>query len=289
MGNFLERDQIADIGIQALRAAKIVHDQLGEDGLTPVPSPNQFNETALKVDVEAEKAVLKHLRESGLPIRVISEEHGITDFSKKPYFLGVLDGIDGTAEYIADRGNRRYGTMLCIASGIDPKYRDYLFSGIMEHASNRLWIGIKNQGSFLVDPNGDRIQIHTSGQKVFDASTRIYSMSPDYNDVVRAHLTTLVREFKTKLPLSEAIALIDVASSEADIVIEATRKRNLEQMAGFGIIAEAGGVMVDINGNSIASQIYLQWGQKDSVLLVTAATNQLAIDFLNKLKTLKNV
>lgn len=57
MGNFLERDQIIDIGIQALRAAKIVHDQLGEDGLAPIPSSNQFNETALKADVEAEKEI----------------------------------------------------------------------------------------------------------------------------------------------------------------------------------------------------------------------------------------
>lgn len=279
-----EVDRIAEIGIQALRATKIVHDQLGKDGLTPVPSPNQFNEQALKADVEAEKTVLKSLRESGLSIRVVSEEHGTTDLVKNPDLLGILDGIDGTSQYIKGRGELLYGSMLSLASEVDPKYSDYLFSGIMIHSTNQLLIGIKGQGSFLVDPDGNRTQINTSGKTVFDDSTRIYSMSPAYNDTARKHLSGLVEKFKTEQPLSEAVALADVASGQADLVVETTRKHNLEQMIAFGLIIEAGGVMVDINDKSIANQRFLEWGQKDSLLLVTAATRELASDFLEKLK-----
>ncbi len=279
-------EEIEEIGIEALKAAKRVHDELGEDGLTPVPSPNQFGERALKADVEAESAVIKYLRESGLPIRVISEEHGITNLSKKPKFLGILDGIDGTSQFIAGRCTLRYAAMLGIASGVNPRYEDCLFSGIMEHSTNRLWIGIRGQGSFLVDPEGNRTQIHASSRTVFDDSTKIYSMSPEYNDTAIKYLPALVRKFKTQLPLSEAIALADIASGKADLIIEATRKGNVEQAAAFRLVTEAGGVMVDITGRSIGAQKYLQWGQKRSLLLTTAATHELAIDFLKKLKGL---
>jgi len=263
-----------------------VHDQLGKDGLTPVPSRNQFNEQALKADIEAEKTVLKSLRESGLPIRAVSEEHGITDLSEKPKLLGVLDGIDGTSQYRAGIDRLRYATMLGIASGVDPRYKGYLFSGIMEHSTNRLWIGIRNQGSFLVDPKGNRTQIHTSSQTVFDDFTQIYAMTPGYNDTTREYFTSLVRSFQTQEPLSAAISYVDIASGKADLETEVTRKGNLEQMIAFGLITEAGGVMVDRGNRSIGNQRYLQWGQKESLLLVTAATKELARDFLEKLKGL---
>lgn len=281
-----EINQITEIGIQALRAAKTLHDRLGEDGLTPVGSPNKFNEQALKADVKVEEAVLKLLRKFGLPIRIFSEEHGIIDHVKKPKLLGVLDGIDGTSQYRAGRDSLRYATILGISNGVNPRYRDYIFSGIMEHATNRLWVGIRGKGSFLVDPDGNRTQIHASSQTIFDDSTRIYSMEPDYNETARNHLTNLVKKFHTKLPLSEAIALADISSGEADVLVEVTRKGNLEQMAAFGLIIEGGGVMVDINGRSIANQRYLEWGQKESLLLVTTSTPELARNFLEKLNGL---
>lgn len=282
-------DQIAEIGILALRAAKTVHDQLGKDGLTAVPSPNQFGEQTLKADVETENAVLESLRKFGLPVRVVSEEHGTTDLSEKPKLLGVLDGIDGTSRYKEGRNRFRYATMLGIALGIDPRYKDYLFSGIMEHPTNRLWIGTRNQGSFLVDANGNRTQIHTSAKTVFDNSTQIYSMRPEYNEITREYLSTLVRKYETQIPFSAAISYVDVASGQADLEVEATRKNNLEQMIAFGLITEAGGVMVDKNNRSIGNQRYFQWGQKESFLLVTASTPELARNFLEKLKGLNTL
>lgn len=274
-------DQIAEIGIQALRAAKILHDELGEDGLTQVLSPNQFGEQALKADVEAEKAVLKSLKESGLPLRVISEEHGATDLTEKPELLGILDGIDGTSQYKAGRNRLRYATMLGISLGTDPRYKDFLFSGVMEHPTNRLWIGIREQGSFLVDPNSKRGQIHTSPRTIFDNSAQIYALTPEYNDTVRKYLTNLTENFQTQEVVSLAISYVDIASGQAHLEIGVTRKRNLEQMIAYGLITGAGGVMVDISGKSIANQRCLSWGQKRPLLYVTAATQELARDFLH--------
>lgn len=54
---------------------------------------NQFEETALKVDIECEKAILDFLKEAGVPIRVISEEYGQVGITENPRYLGILDGI----------------------------------------------------------------------------------------------------------------------------------------------------------------------------------------------------
>ncbi len=273
-------DQVVEIGILALRAAKSVHDRLGEDGLTVVPSLNQFGEQALKADIETEKAVLEALRKSGLPIRVVSEEHGTTDLSGKPEFLGILDGIDGTSQYREGRNKLRYATMLGIAFGADPRYKDYLFSGFMEHSTNRLWIGLRGQGGFLVDSDGNRTQIHTSDKTIFDESAQIYALTPKYSDTAKKYLTNLTENFQTHTIVSLAISYADVASGKADLEVGVTRKRNLEQMIAYGLITEAGGVMVDINEKSIANQKYLSWGQKRALLYVTAATQELARSFI---------
>lgn len=280
--------QITEIGIQALRAAKVVHDELGENGLVTVPSPNQFNERVLKVDLESERTVLEILRESNLPLKVFSEEYGKVDLRKDPEFLGTLDGMDGSSQFEAGRGILRYATMLGIAFGTDPNYEDYVFSGIMEHPTNKLWIGVRGQGSFLVDPDGNRTQICTSSKTVFDGSAKVYSMQPEYNATSSKYLTGFVRKFQAQIPWSAAIEYVDIASGKFDLGVEATRKDNLEQMIAFGLIKEAGGVMVDIDNRSIGDQRYLEWGQRESLLLVTAATHELARDFLEKLGRIQN-
>jgi fructose-1,6-bisphosphatase/inositol monophosphatase family enzyme len=165
-------------------------------------------------------------------------------------------------------------------------YGSYVFSGIMEHSTDRLWIGIRGKGSHLVNPDGTRIRINTSSKTVFDESARIYSMLPTYSEEAATYLTNLVANYHTEQPFSEAMALTAIAHGEADIVAEISRKRCLEQRAATSLIMEAGGVMIDQYGESIAGQRHSEWGKKPE-LLVTAANMDLALDFLNKLHLLK--
>ena len=82
---------------------------------------NQFGESALELDVRAKETVLDTLRESQVPIRVVSEEHGTADIGANPRFLGLLDGLDGSNRYLAGPGPS--GTAPCspctLASPLD--------------------------------------------------------------------------------------------------------------------------------------------------------------------------
>ena len=89
----------------ALHRAYTTHEALGSRGEELVQK-NQFGETALRIDIEAEEAVLDFLKESGIPIRVISEEHGKVGIVPSPVYLGILYGLDGSNRCLAGRGER---------------------------------------------------------------------------------------------------------------------------------------------------------------------------------------
>jgi len=108
MENSVEwQERFEQITLDGLRRALSVHDNLGESGEELVQK-NQFGETALRVDIECEKAILDFLREARVPIRIISEEHGQVDITENPLYLGILDGLDGSNVYKKERGRTRY-------------------------------------------------------------------------------------------------------------------------------------------------------------------------------------
>lgn len=277
-------EQITEIGIEALEEAKRVHDSLGKDGLEMVLK-NQFGETALRADIEAEKAVLAVLKKHQTPIRVISEEHGVTNITENPVYLGILDGIDGTSVYKKARNTGRYATMFGVANNLNPRYKDYIFSGIMVHASNLLYWAVKGQGAYFDREHRNNVtvrkQLQTSGKISLNEHTRIY-LGDDYNETARQNFKGRFPDFWTKSPLSAAISYVDIASGQAELEAEVTRKQNLEQMIAYGLIKEAGGVMVTLDGQDIGSKKYLEFGQKESVPLITAASLELALDCLRK-------
>ena len=138
---------IERIGIDALQASFEMHNALGEGGKENLQK-NQFGDIAMIGDYQAEEAVLKVLKEHNLPAVIHSEEHGQIKITNEPSLLGVLDGIDGSSWYRSEWGVGRYGTMLGIYEGVNPQYKDYIFGGIMEHATKRLFYGVKGEGAW---------------------------------------------------------------------------------------------------------------------------------------------
>src|SRR4051794_35670232 len=103
-----------ELVLAALLAAYEDHWQRGTDGTNEMQT-NQFGDRALAGDWEAEERVIEKLRQSGLPIRIISEEHGdvfVNGATKSSSLLvAVLDGLDGSSVYKKAPLNGRYGTM----------------------------------------------------------------------------------------------------------------------------------------------------------------------------------
>jgi fructose-1,6-bisphosphatase/inositol monophosphatase family enzyme len=239
MGNLVERVRgregsikweslVRDIIIESLYKTLSVHDNLGKDGEKLVQK-NQFGETALKVDIECEEAVINLLKSIGFPAQVISEEHGVVNVGN-PRYLAILDGLDGSNVYKRRREQEaRYGTMFGIFHTTNPTYNDYLACGIIEHPTRRLFFAIRNAGAYVVE-RGKTIPIHTSGRTQLGPDTNVYV---DTNfEINRYTFSDRLQAFRPKCMGSSAVHYADVAFGKADLALECTRKNNLEIAIG---------------------------------------------------------
>lgn len=280
-----EIDKVKKIGNLALeRACKIVQ-ELGASGVEEL-SKNQYGDIALRGDINAEEAVLAVLRQKEFPIQIMSEEHGITVIGDNPLYLGMLDGIDGSSVYKKDRVKGRYGTMFAVYKGTDPTYDDYLYGGIIEHVSRKLYFASKGGGSWVIE-NGKQKRLYCSGSVKLDTKSKIYgdtNFDEVYKVQVVSALLARLKGYDFKCARSSAIHYADLSAGNVDVVIEATRKGNLEMAVAYPLIKEAGGVMFDENGQSLGDKKYNKFGQDDHLVVISAATNSLANDILNKTK-----
>jgi fructose-1,6-bisphosphatase/inositol monophosphatase family enzyme len=275
-----EHKRVAKIALDALTATRALHDQLGSSG-EEVVQKNQFGETALRIDIESERVIIQSFRDAGIPIRIISEEHGVTEISENPVFLAVLDGLDGTKTYREQRGKGRYGTMLGVFSSNHPTYGDYVFGGVAEHGLDRLIYATKNIGAFIRQHDEER-QIHTSGMLDLGKQTRFGI--DEYFEFNRNLYLPLLTDAQQIREFSAESRYVDVATGDADLGLESSRKGNLEIASAYGIIHEAGGVIVDEQGQDIGSQAYEEFGQDSQIPIITAATPELAEQLILRLR-----
>jgi fructose-1,6-bisphosphatase/inositol monophosphatase family enzyme len=163
--------ELINIAILGLDKSHQTYLSLGEKCRESIKT-NQFKEESLRLDIETESSIIQVLRKSKLPIRIISEEQGCLDLTEDPKCLGVLDGLDGSNPYKANIKDSRYGTMFAIFAGLNPNYGDFIFSGIIEYPTGRLFYASKNNGSYLRE-NGITQRIRCSNLKSLE-KPRIY-------------------------------------------------------------------------------------------------------------------
>lgn len=266
----------------ALLKASETHDLLGIKGEELVQK-NQFGDAAVRADIEAEKAVLDHLKSIELPIRVFSEEHGVVSLNAQPIYLGLLDGIDGSAIYKKKRGTGRYSTMFGIFQGLNPKYKDYLVSGIIEHATKRLFIASQGKGAWLIK-NNQNFPIRIRQAKPLNRKTKIYI--DNYLEVEKKiYRDILIKKFPNSYndTSGSSTNYLDVILGAYDAYIEYTKKQNLEKAIAYGLIKEAGGTMIDIGGKDIGERRYLKFGQNKETPVITANKRSLAKQILKEI------
>jgi len=274
----MNQNEIEEIALTTLKKTYDVHQELGAFGEKDVKK-NQFWDTALKCDIEAEKAVLEVLKKAKVPIKIISEEHGDIEIGKNPIYLGILDGLDGSSVYKKSRGKGRYGTMFGIFSNLNPSYSDYIFSGAMEHSTNRLFYSTKGKGNFIITNNDKSKQIHCSNVSKLNEVKKIYI--DEYFDINKKTFSSKLQDFNPLYLGSSCVYYIDLASGEADLVLECTRKGNLEIAVAYGLETESGAVMVDLDGKSLGDKKYFEFGQDKNIPVISASTKKLAQELIN--------
>lgn len=278
-------EQVKEIGISALKAAYDKVKKLGDAGKKPVFNPkHRFVKDASTIflgDVQAEKAALSELTEAGLPIRVISEEHDETNILPSPEHLGILDGIDGSKLY--EEGKPGCGTMFAIFSGVNPTHDDYLFSGIVDLESGKIFFATKGNGAQVTSVEGQK---NAPGERL--ATSQKTSFDNDIHMYLHRRVEALTRAFDGRECSSLtccSLAFTDIVLGKAHLIVELARKDNLEQAIAYGLVKEAGGVMVTQDGKSIGERKYFEFIRAENKpIIITAANEELAKNFLDKVK-----
>jgi len=268
-----------DIVKKALLNSYKVIMELGSEGTEELET-NECGDPSLKGDYEAEEAVIKVLKDSGLGIRIVSEEHGSFDLGK-PEYIGVLDGLDGSSLYKKDWKNSRAGTMFVILNGLDPKYGDYLAAGIMEHATGKLYLASKGKGCFVYDL-GNEQRVKVSEPVSFDKA-RIYVNSFEPNQRIYQKISD---KFETK-DIASAANFIDLICGKVNLVLECTfilnnvSKKNLELAVAYGMVKEADGFMIDENGDDLGQKRYLEFGMDRNIAIISGCSKGLVLSVLD--------
>ena len=286
------------IGKRALHKAYLLQVRLMKDGTAgEILSKNAQGDKSTRADLESEIEAIKVFKDANAPVRIIAEEHGLVDIVENPRYLAVLDGVDGSSGLVANPRSR-CGTMLAIASTLDPKYNEFFFGGITEFSTNRIFYGIIGEGTFLVnDPNkmDDVSRIHRREIKKFDRGIRIHvddcKLCPDYESNVTAgidKISALVREtFSLKAERngnrlsalnSSAAMCIDLIMGEVDLVGGVIAKGAFEPPTEYVLVTGVGGVMTDIDGNDIGCKKWKEYG-RNTIPLVRASSRELGNTF----------
>ena len=230
-----------------LEAVYLDHLTLGDRG-KQVVADNSFGQQTLVADWQAEEVIIDAL--SHLPARIVSEEHGVIERGDE--FTIIMDGIDGTRAYCQDSG--RYGTMLAVFSGDNPRYRDYLAAGILEYPGGQI---ITTEDT--LDCRNDGRLVYVDGWPVNRSLVPRLSAYDvhvgDYDGTWGA----------------SSIYYADLVRGRCLAVLECTRKRNLELAVAYGLICEAGGVMLDLAGNDLGMCRYRDFGQDVHIPIVSGA------------------
>jgi fructose-1,6-bisphosphatase/inositol monophosphatase family enzyme len=278
-------EQLAEVVTEALHRATRIHDDLGPAGVKEVRlSP--VGEMSLECDIRCEEAVLNVLREAGLSATAYTEEHGIITLGTGKGLTITLDGLDGTSRYKIAPGRERYATMVAILQGDDPTYDDYLVCATKEHASGRMFRCTRG-GRTVLEEGGVSKRLHVAP-------------AVDLKDVALAYLdgywlrnqqfySRALTGLRTTYLNASCIYYEDMALGLAHLVLECTRKRNLEIACGYGLVREAGGVTVTPDGQSLGRQRYRSFAQLNAegdvhIPVLTACSRELALQVLERIR-----
>ncbi|MDO8467795.1 MAG: inositol monophosphatase family protein [Nanoarchaeota archaeon] len=281
---------LEEIAINAFLEAYKHHQLLGKAG-EKRKRKNRYGEVALEADIASEEIIINSLRNSGLPLKLVTEEHGELDLSLNPILLGVIDGLDGTNRYLASRNgedkNAKYGPILGIFSNTNPKYKEYLFSGLIDFSTGRIFYAIKGEGSFVFLPESGHKRIKCSnGQKLKKGSKIYLDRYFDEQSDPKDKLFGKLKKFNVQDARSYVAYHSELASGEVSAVITFTRKGNLEMAGTYGLVKESGGDIFTIDQRSIGEESFFNFGQ-DGILrpIISAPNKKIAREISNLIRS----
>ncbi len=281
--------------VEALFFTYKLWQKLGVNGAQKTSLKNKWGDESLVFDQKAEKAIILYLENSGQSLLLHGEEQpDVITIGSNPTMTAYMDGCDGSGTMVTDFAHGPYGTMFAIFDGTNPCYDDYLAAGVMHHTIGTMFHCGRGTGVTQWSiPNGGCNSEHvvrvSKAQKLSAAAGKTY-FDMHWPTCQKAFDSKVLEFMGSKCRLCSCVYYTDLARGVANLVGECARgtvKPTLEPAIAYGLVKEAGGVMVDMNSNSLGSWQYGVSDQDGSQLIISAATQQLAQAFIGYLKNRK--
>ena len=186
-------------------------------------------------DREAEAAIRKLIGERCPDHGVIGEEHGAD--RRDAEFVWVLDPIDGTKSFIT--GRPTFGTLIALLQQGRPVL------GVIDHpALGERWVGATGHPTTM---NGKAVRTRACPDLALGA---LSSSSPHYFRESAANFERVRLATRQVLYSGDCYAYGMIASGWSDIHVDG-RMDIYDYLAAVPVIAGAGGVMTDWNGQPL--------------------------------------
>ncbi len=214
---------------------------------TLVGTPEAYNEVytgadgtpTRLIDDFAEKAILEVFENTGIPMKILSEEIGEIILGTEPKITIALDPLDGT--YNASMGIPFYSISIAIGNA-DLSRVD--FGYVRNLSNNDTFYAIAGEGAYF---NGEKVQI-SEVKELKNACASLYGYRKNIE-----HTIEIARKIRrVRLLGSVALELCYVASGKMDAIVDVRNSlRLIDVAAGKLILEEAGGTVTNGIGNPL--------------------------------------
>ncbi len=192
-----------------------------------------------RIDVAAEDAIVEVLKADGRSMRIISEELGELILGDSPEFSIVIDPLDGT--YNSSVDIPFYSVSIAVASH---DLSDLKFGFVSNLALCEEYYAEAGKGAYL---NGKKVKTSLKSE-LRELCVSVYGYRQNVERTRRIYKN--VR--RVRLLGSVALELCYVASGKLDALVDVRKAlRVTDVAAGQLILAEAGGLVTDGDGNSL--------------------------------------
>ena len=216
------------------------------------------------IDIIAEKTVLDYLKEIDFECTVLGEECGRVELSDKSKGFVIMDAIDGSANAV--RGVPFFCSSLAFAT---ENKLSSITDGIITNLSNgETYWASKNRGAFF---NNEQIKVHKKDPiyKIIGINTSGASVEllDKLHPIFENHDHT--RHFG-----ANALEMAMFARGLMDVFIDLRDKIRIQDIAaGYLIVKEAGGILVDAKLNPLDADL-----SYETRVSFIAAANQEILD-----------
>ena len=204
-----------------------------------------------EIDLRAEKALIRKIKEAGLSCTILSEEKGIIELGPSPKSLYlVCDPIDGTTNAL--HGVPFIATSIALAKGL--LLSQIEAAVVMDLIHGIIYAAEKGKGAYKNDARISPSQETDLENSVIGIDINTYKAA---NQILHQKITRILALNKHPRYFgANALQLCYVADGTIDAFVDIRGKmRVIDMAAAYLIVREAGGVVTAPDGKDLEAEI----------------------------------